>query len=664
MSGITNKNAQMEDVYKVEKIPNENRYGVYVTHPDYADNFGGTTMLVAMRSTKEEADEYAKNREYDKMKMAKGGTMKPSYKIWDSSGQDERTFDDYTEMYKYLHSMGDDMMDYEVMENTGKKREVIKRFGEKFSKGGTTQKFYRGGRNRYDRGERPSPRESATLFMPGYRRVGQDGNMWFIVENSNGVKRWQRERRYAEGGIVEMGKIIKTKENNIVIEAKVNGEFVPLNFKEEELIDEDEDGEYIYSYVAEHNGKWYMVDASFTGNPNTDLNYNSILGDIEEIENPQIAKDKRIKEQKESYARQKAEWDKQDAERIAKEKSEGTYDNYVIDETIDRYEDQSGEWHDIEKINLIVPYTWQRHNSREVYDSMIVNEFNKLGYNAKDYRPHWTGDARPNKGEYIVYYVGYTFMMSGEAFPEYETDWFDELQEAIDFAKKKGSEYVFYKKYFDGKLAEKGKIEAKTSKYIPELAEGGELSSPFSIGDIVHGKGHHGEVFYTIITEREIGSGHYAFKSDAVGNPITGSYANTQFIHSFSFKDWHKVGHKELDKVTKHGLTYYKSGDEGTDVYLALLDGVRNKYFWENAPKNLKSKFDRLENDNYHFTSAELVNDFFNHPTWKHIKKHRLAAEEGMLLSKSEYARGGRTYSQGGVIGFLNTKLSFRQLFD
>ena len=39
---------------------------------------------------------------------------------------------------------------------------------------------------------RPSPTESATLFKVGERRMGNDGNIWEIMETKNGVKRWRK----------------------------------------------------------------------------------------------------------------------------------------------------------------------------------------------------------------------------------------------------------------------------------------------------------------------------------------------------------------------------------------------------------------------------------------------------------------------------------------
>ena len=55
------------------------------------------------------------------------------------------------------------------------------------------------GGNVLDRGERPSPRESATLFNEGFEMTGQDGNLWKIAIASNGVHRWQKVR-FEDGG--------------------------------------------------------------------------------------------------------------------------------------------------------------------------------------------------------------------------------------------------------------------------------------------------------------------------------------------------------------------------------------------------------------------------------------------------------------------------------
>jgi len=42
---------------------------------------------------------------------------------------------------------------------------------------------------------RKSPEESATNFSVGTKKKGNDGNMWVIVKNKNGVKRWQKKTK-------------------------------------------------------------------------------------------------------------------------------------------------------------------------------------------------------------------------------------------------------------------------------------------------------------------------------------------------------------------------------------------------------------------------------------------------------------------------------------
>lgn len=49
----------------------------------------------------------------------------------------------------------------------------------------------RGG-NVHDRGNRPSPAESATLYSEGFEMEGQDGNIWRIAVDSRGIHRWQK----------------------------------------------------------------------------------------------------------------------------------------------------------------------------------------------------------------------------------------------------------------------------------------------------------------------------------------------------------------------------------------------------------------------------------------------------------------------------------------
>ena len=39
---------------------------------------------------------------------------------------------------------------------------------------------------------RKGPEESATLFSVGTKKKGNDGNMWTIKKNKNGVNRWSK----------------------------------------------------------------------------------------------------------------------------------------------------------------------------------------------------------------------------------------------------------------------------------------------------------------------------------------------------------------------------------------------------------------------------------------------------------------------------------------
>jgi hypothetical protein len=42
---------------------------------------------------------------------------------------------------------------------------------------------------------RMSPTQSATLYKVGTKKVGNDGNKWIIVENTNGTKRWKMYKK-------------------------------------------------------------------------------------------------------------------------------------------------------------------------------------------------------------------------------------------------------------------------------------------------------------------------------------------------------------------------------------------------------------------------------------------------------------------------------------
>jgi hypothetical protein len=55
-----------------------------------------------------------------------------------------------------------------------------------------TKKKKKKTKNNKKRKDRPSPSESATTFKVGTKKKGNDGNMWIIIENKNGVKRWSK----------------------------------------------------------------------------------------------------------------------------------------------------------------------------------------------------------------------------------------------------------------------------------------------------------------------------------------------------------------------------------------------------------------------------------------------------------------------------------------
>jgi len=202
----------------------------------------------------------------------------------------------------------------------------------------------------------------------------------------------------------------------------------------------------------------------------------------------------------------------------------------------------------------------------------------------------------------------------------------------IDFLNK-DKRHQQDRKYFD--TYEKAVKWAKSNfesfnpdmiKYVSYAANGTSISG-WVVGDILKSK----DSYVTVIDVDKRSEGIAVFQSDKDGMAITSESGtgHSMFFWEYEWKNWTKSGHRELKKVTKHGVSYYESGSPKLDVYRSLLD-ERYQFFAENAPKNLKSKFDRLEDENYHYTCAELVNDFFNHPTWKRIKNHKLAAEDGV----------------------------------
>ena len=51
--------------------------------------------------------------------------------------------------------------------------------------------------------ERPSPTKSATLYNVGTIKTGNDGNKYIIVENKNGVKKWQKHKNVSNKKVTD-----------------------------------------------------------------------------------------------------------------------------------------------------------------------------------------------------------------------------------------------------------------------------------------------------------------------------------------------------------------------------------------------------------------------------------------------------------------------------
>jgi hypothetical protein len=72
---------------------------------------------------------------------------------------------------------------------------------------------------------RPSPSESATKFKVGTKKKGNDGNMWVIIEDKNGVKRWKKKNRPSPSDSATKFKLGTKKKGNdgnmwIIVENK------------------------------------------------------------------------------------------------------------------------------------------------------------------------------------------------------------------------------------------------------------------------------------------------------------------------------------------------------------------------------------------------------------------------------------------------------------
>ena len=72
---------------------------------------------------------------------------------------------------------------------------------------------------------RKGPASSATKFSVGTKKKGNDGNMWKIVENKNGTKRWlkisNKFNKSNKSNNITNKKSVKIKQNNSTLDNKM-----------------------------------------------------------------------------------------------------------------------------------------------------------------------------------------------------------------------------------------------------------------------------------------------------------------------------------------------------------------------------------------------------------------------------------------------------------
>lgn len=88
------------------------------------------------------------------------------------------TFDKY--LPRHLSWSGKDKDEIRIYYSPQSKKNISKKLIKSKLKKISTKKI------------RPSPSESATTFKIGTKKKGNDGNIWVIVENKNGIKRWSK----------------------------------------------------------------------------------------------------------------------------------------------------------------------------------------------------------------------------------------------------------------------------------------------------------------------------------------------------------------------------------------------------------------------------------------------------------------------------------------
>ena len=77
-----------------------------------------------------------------------------------------------------------------------------------------------------DRSNRPSPSVSATIFNVGDRKQGNDGFIWEIVQDKNGVKRWKKVPESYRAPIIEEVKTSQIEDVYLEGDISINGKLV------------------------------------------------------------------------------------------------------------------------------------------------------------------------------------------------------------------------------------------------------------------------------------------------------------------------------------------------------------------------------------------------------------------------------------------------------
>lgn len=153
----------------------------------------------------------------------------------------------------------------------------------------------------------------------------------------------------------------------------------------------------------------------------------------------------------------------------------------------------------------------------------------------------------------------------------------------------------------------------------------------YKIGDVIKERNRFFDVlpkgaflptYWTIYGFSKIGGGYQLYRSDKDGNPVwLNENTNNMYLRLDEEKHLRKFGHISLETVTvkieNEELTFIRTSNKMMNIQLAHYDG-RYQLFKKFAPTYMKRKFDRWENDNYHFSCAEMVADFIDHP-----KKYR-----------------------------------------